>query len=144
MFIVFGFLKLDKPRIMLNPGTVESLAGLHIAIDVLLYTSKYELKDRITSPQLKKLINNKSIAILPFNDDKTAFIFGISPYVQKHLDGYVWANNVWQSYNSYVLQQHAGHETTSRLLASGFNLNKINDPEYPSAKFSNDDKHIAL
>lgn len=134
--ILLGFLKLSKPEIILNPGVLESLAGLQAAIAIVLSSSKHSLKEKITRKKITILYKEKSLSILPFDDDETALVFGVSPYVELDLAGYVWANSVWHHKNLFVLKEHKGHEAISQLLLSAFKLCKINDPDYQSAKYS--------
>lgn len=132
--IAFGFIKLKKPRIILNPGIVRSLESLHAAINMMLSTSKSNLKLVPTMMKLSLLIEGKLPGILEFEDNINGFIFG-KGMMLKNIDGYVWANNVWHNQNLHALEEHAGHNSISKILYSEFKLTKLFDFKYASHPF---------
>lgn len=133
--IAFGFIKLNKPRIILNPGIVRSLESLHAAINMMLSTSKSNLKLVPTMKKLSVLIEGKLPGILEFEDNVNAFIFGKGGMLKENIDGYVWANNVWHNQNLHALEEHAGHSSISSILYSEFKLTKLFDFRYASHPF---------
>ena len=132
--IAFGFIKLNTPRIILNPGIVRSLESLHAAINLMLSTSKSNLKLVPTMVKLNLLIEGKLPGVLEFEDNINALIFGRACMLE-NIDGYVWANNVWHNQNLHSLEEHAGHNSISNILYSEFKLTKLFDFRYASHPF---------
>lgn len=133
--IAFGFIKLNKPRIIMNPGIVRSLESLYVAINLALSTSMSNLKLVPTMMKLSLLIEGNLPGILEFEDNTNALIFGKGCILKKNIDGYVWANNVWHNQNLYALEEHAGHTSISNVLYSEFRITKLFDFRYPSNPF---------
>ncbi|WP_342332770.1 hypothetical protein [Pedobacter sp. FW305-3-2-15-E-R2A2] len=133
--IAFGFIKLNKPRIILNPGIVRSLESLHAAIQLMLSTSMSNLKLVPTMMKLSLLIEGKLPGILEFEDNINGFIFGKGCMLKENIEGYVWANNVWDNQNLHALEEHAGHSAISNILYAEFKLTKLFDFRYASNPF---------